>query len=129
MQERLRQVKPPAVSNPVALDVATGSIAGPSCLDVADMQTVSMLVAESAQLGLLLAPTEDLQLKHTQAQVALDGQPDTRSLTAAEVLKLKQSASTQQQHQHLKRKAGKSKLSRYELLLEVAKRKGRDIIE
>ena len=118
MHKRLMQLDILARLPPVLDMAADNTSDGPSLSD-ADMQTVDMLVAESAHLGLLEMPAEEWRTKHAAEQARMQ-QSDSRRLTADEVRRLKQSAVSQQKHQLLQQKAGRGKLSRHELLLKIA---------
>lgn len=120
------QLDIPSGLPPVLHMAADNTSDGPSLND-ADMQTVDMLVAESAHLGLLAMPAEEWRTKQAAEQARMQ-QGESRRLTADEVQRLKQSAASQQKQQLLQQKAGRTKLSRHKMLLRIAQDRRKRIL-
>lgn len=120
MYKRLQQLDSTLLSTSPALSLEAASIADEPCFSDAELQKVDALVAESVDLGLLVQPSQEWQQNFAAAQTQLLDQSDSRRLSAAQVQRLKQSVASRQQQQLLQHKAGKSKLSRHDMLLKIA---------
>lgn len=120
MYKRLQQLDSTLLSTSPALSLEAASIANEPCFSDAELQKVDGLVAESVDLGLLVQPSQEWQQNFAAAQTQLLDQSDSRRLSAAQVQRLKQSVASRQQQQLLQHKAGKSKLSRHDMLLKIA---------
>lgn len=131
IHKRLHQFDSSAASTSVLLGEEAECAAGKSLITTGDMHQVDMLVAESASLELLSKPSEEWQLTYaaSQAQLLAVSRLEPQKPTASEVANMRQAVAARQEQQLLLRKAGKSKLSRYELLLEVAKSRKKDSLQ
>ncbi len=120
MYKRLQQLDSTLLSSSPALSLEAANIVNESCFSDAELQKVYGLVTESIDLDLLVQPSQEWQQNFAAVQAQLLDQSDPRRLSAAQVQRLRQSVASRQQQQVLQHKAGKSKLSRHDMLLKIA---------